>query len=55
MDDKIKIQPHPVLEELKFPRKTLITLDITKFNYESATCCFTAVRNAIHDQLGGKS
>lgn len=55
MDDSIKIVPHPILQELKFPRKTLITLDITKFNYESATCCFTAVRNAITEQLGGES
>lgn len=47
MDDSIKIVPHPILQELKFPRKTLITLDITKFDPDSAEECYKAVQEAI--------
>lgn len=53
---------NPSLVEVKFPRKNLITLDITKFNTKSATCCFTAVQNAMNvieyddydGELGGR-
>lgn len=45
-----RIAPHPTLKELTFPRNpNLITLDISKFNYKSATCCFNAVHEAIRE------
>lgn len=46
-EEKVVIQPHPVLKELRFPKRTLITLDITKFDTNSATECFVAVQNAL--------
>lgn len=46
-DETIKIKPHPIITEVKFPKTNLITLDTTTFDYESATECFTAVRNAM--------
>lgn len=46
MSDTIKIQ-HPVLQEINFPRKNLITLDISTFNTESASECYLAVQKAL--------
>ena len=37
----------PGLVEVEFPKKDIIFLDISTFNYNSATCCFTAVQEAI--------
>ena len=47
MSETVKIQPHPVLQELKFPRRNLITLDISKFDPDSAEECYKAVQEAI--------
>lgn len=37
----------PGLVEVNFPERDIIFLDISTFNYNSATCCFTAVQEAI--------
>lgn len=44
------ITPNPTLQKLEFPKTNLIVLDITKFDPNSATECFTAVQNAIKEK-----
>lgn len=46
MSDTVKIQ-HPILQELNFPRKNLITLDISTFNTDSASECYMAIQKAL--------
>ena len=46
MIDTVRIQ-HPVLQEINFPRKNLITLDISTFDTDSASECFKAVQEAL--------
>lgn len=46
----IRIKPHPFLKEVTFPKSNLIVLDISKFNYKSASCCFNAVQEAIRER-----
>lgn len=46
----IRIKPHPFLKEVTFPKSNLIVLDISKFNYKSASCCFNAVQDAIRER-----
>ena len=54
MSDTVRIQPHPVLQELKFPRRNLITLDISKFDPDSAEECYKAVQAAMRGNENDK-
>lgn len=54
MSDTVRIQPHPVLQEIKFPKRNLITLDTSKFDADSAEECYEAVQRAIKEQIDGE-
>ena len=47
MHEIVYMRPAPQLEEVKFPKTKYIMLDISKFDYNSATECFTAVQQEI--------
>lgn len=51
MKDTVRVQ-HPILQELKFPKNNLITLDTSTFNTESASECYKAVQKALGDAKG---